>query len=140
MIRKFKTDDLNTVMKIWLETNIRTHDFIPASYWQGNFEAVKGMLPHAKIYIYEEEDIIQGFVGLTGNYIAGIFVAQNFQSQGVGKSLLEYCKNSHTELSLHVYKKNTRAVKFYLRESFAVLKEQTDESTGETEFDMNWTK
>jgi len=34
----------------------------------------------------------------------------------------------------------TRAVNFYLRESFMVSKEQTDENTGEIELAMNWAK
>ncbi|MBP1927187.1 hypothetical protein J2Z76_003060 [Sedimentibacter acidaminivorans] len=32
MIRKFNIDELETVMKIWLETNIATHDFISEDY------------------------------------------------------------------------------------------------------------
>jgi putative acetyltransferase len=28
MIRRFKIDDLDIVMKIWLESNIKAHDFI----------------------------------------------------------------------------------------------------------------
>jgi|ADurb_Val_02_Slu_FD_contig_31_443557_length_1925_multi_4_in_0_out_0_4 hypothetical protein len=41
MIRRFKIDDLDIVMKIWLESNIKAHDFISKSYWQGNYEVVK---------------------------------------------------------------------------------------------------
>ena len=32
MIRKFKTDDLEQVMELWLAKNISAHDFIPAKY------------------------------------------------------------------------------------------------------------
>ena len=140
MIREFKADDLDAVMEIWFQTNVEAHDFIPESYWRKNYESVKGMLPDAEIFIYEDGNIIHGFVGLMKDYIAGIFIKRNCQSQGIGKSLLAYCKGSHTKLSLHVYKKNTRAVNFYLRESFMVSKEQTDENTGEIELAMNWAK
>jgi putative acetyltransferase len=140
MIREFKSDELEIVMKIWLETNIRAHNFIPESYWRKNYETVKGTLPDATIIVYEDGHIIQGFVGLMGNYIAGIFVNEKCQSQGVGKALLDHIKENHAELSLHVYKKNVRAVKFYLRESFVVFNEQIDENTGEAELVMNWTK
>ncbi len=140
MIRKFRIDDLETVMKIWLETNISAHDFISESYWQGNYELVKKILPEAAIFVFEKDDVILGFIGLTENYIAGIFIDANSQSQGIGKALLDYVKKSHSALSLQVYKKNSSAVRFYLREDFVVLKEQTDENTGETELVMNWAK
>ncbi|MDF2985403.1 MAG: acetyltransferase [Eubacterium sp.] len=140
MIRKFKFEDLDIVMKIWLETNIKAHNFISSSYWQGNYEIVKEMLPNSEILVYEDNNTIQGFIGLMENYIAGIFINANNQSQGIGKSLLDHVKENHSELYLQVYKKNVGAVKFYLRESFAVAKEQNDENTGEVEIIMNWTK
>lgn len=140
MIRKFKIDELETLMKIWLETNIKAHDFINESYWQGNYEMVQGMLPDSTIFVYEDNHIVQGFVGLLGNYIAGIFVTANCQSKGIGKALLDYVKEECSELSLQVYKKNIRALQFYLREDFIVSKEQIDENTGEVELTMNWQK
>ena len=67
MIREFTANDLDVVMKIWLDTNTNAHDFIPASYWQGNFEEVKRMLPEADIFVYENNNAIQGFIGLMEN-------------------------------------------------------------------------
>lgn len=40
MIRSMKQSDLDPVALIWLDTNIKAHDFIPASYWRDHFEAV----------------------------------------------------------------------------------------------------
>jgi len=140
MIRKFKSDELDTVTKIWLETNIQAHAFINKSYWQGNYEMVKEMLPNSTIFVYEDNNIIQGFVGLIESYIAGIFITANSQSKGIGKALLDYAKEKHSELLLQVYKKNIRAVLFYLREGFTILKEQIDENTDEVELVMKWTK
>lgn len=127
-------------MKIWLKTNIAAHDFIPEDYWLGNYDMVKKMLPDATVFIYDENHVITGFIGLIENYIAGIFIDANNQSKGTGKALLDYAKKTHSELSLEVYKKNPRAVKFYLREGFSVSNEKTDNNTGESELTMNWTK
>ena len=74
------------------------------------------------------------------HYIAGIFTNPTCQSRGIGKALLDYAKETNSELSLQVYKRNERAVKFYLREGFHVINEQTDENTGETELVMKWEK
>lgn len=140
MIRKFEIDDLDAIMKIWLETNIEAHNFINKSYWQGSYAMVKEMLPDATIFVYEDNNIIQGFTGLMENYIAGIFINADSQSKGIGKALLDYIKANNSELLLHVYKKNIRAVRFYKRESFAVTEEQVDENTGEAELVMKWSR
>lgn len=140
MIRKFDSKDIDIIMSIWEEENIKAHNFISKAYWQNNFEYVKNVLPNAEIYVYEEENRIQGFIGLEHNYIAGIFVSSAFQSKGIGKQLLQYVKRMKNELTLNVYKKNVRAVQFYQRENFCIIRENIDESTNETEYEMVWKK
>lgn len=81
-----------------------------------------------------------GFVGMENHYIAGIFVKKQMQSKGIGKLLLGTCKKASSELSLHVYEKNKRAVKFYMGEGFKLLEKQVDEHTGEVEYFMKWCK
>lgn len=74
MIRAFKKQDLDRIMDLWLDTNTSAHSFIDSGYWASNYDSVKTMVPNATIYVYEENDIIQGFVGLADSYLAGIFV------------------------------------------------------------------
>lgn len=138
MIRNYQNQDLDEIMKLWLETNISAHSFINETYWQDNFAAVKEMMPKATLYVYEGEGIIQGFIGLNDSYIAGIFVSRSFQSRGIGKALLDYAKMQNKTLLLSVYEKNAGAINFYKREGFSVSKSQMDESTGETELCMNY--
>ncbi|WP_434297719.1 N-acetyltransferase [Clostridium sporogenes] len=140
MIRSYKIEDLNNVMNLWLDTNIEAHSFIDKTYWQDNYAMVKDVMPRATIYVYIQDNEIQAFIGLIGNYIEGIFVSNEFQSKGIGKALLDYTKVKNNELSLSVYKKNNRAVRFYLREGFSVTAEQIDENTGEIDFLMKWAK
>lgn len=52
--------------------------------------------------------------------------------------LLDYIKKQHSRLTLRVYAKNTRAVRFYQRESFRIQMEETDEMTGQKEYVMLW--
>ncbi len=138
MIRELQQADENRVADIWLETNLRAHGFIPAQYWYGNFEAVKELLPQAEVYVYETNQKIQGFVGVNGEYIEGIFVCPGMQSKGIGKLLLEHIKGRKSKLLLHVYRKNTRAIRFYQREGFEILCEGVDEATGEQDYTMTW--
>lgn len=83
---------------------------------------------------------IIGFIGLTDNYIAGIFVKEAAQSKGIGKQLLNYVKEFKSVLSLSVYQKNMRAISFYQREKFTIQSENMDDCTNEKEFIMNWSK
>lgn len=142
MIRILQKYDLDAVMQIWLETNIDAHDFIPEEYWTSNYMYVKAMLPQAEIYVFENDNTKQtdAFIGLTGHYIAGIFVKESARSKGIGKQLLDYAKERKTKLSLSVYQKNRRAVRFYQREHFIIQAENIDNETNEKEFKMVWHK
>ena len=142
MIRKFETQDLGTVMQIWLHGNLNAHAFIAASFWRGHFEMVRDLLLQAELYVHENEAPrqIDGFIGLTENHIEGIFVAKAARSKGIGKALLEYAKSRKPCLTLSVYQKNQRALAFYRREQFTVQSEGIDEDTSEAEIQMLWTR
>lgn len=140
MIRKLRESDLSAVMKIWLDTNIKSHNFVSKEYWTSNYEMVKEILPKSEIYVYEEEDtnLIDGFIGLLDSYLAGLFVKDTDQSKGIGRQLLDYAKSIKSEMTLSVYQKNIRAVHFYQREQFQIQSENIDDNTNEKEFIMIW--
>ena len=138
MIRELRKVDINKVAEIWLDTNIKTHYFISAQYWKSNFELVKELLLQATVYVYEDKQEIQGFIGLNDEYVEGIFVSGEMQSQGIGKILLNYAKNKRNKLHLNVYQKNARAISFYKREGFEIQHSGLDEATGEKDYVMTW--
>lgn len=138
MIRKLQNADMDRVAGIWLDANLRAHCFIPPQYWKSNFDPVKEMLPRAEVYAYENDREIWGFIGLNGEYIEGIFVSGEMQSRGIGKRLPDFVKTKKTELRLNVYQKNMRAIRFYQREGFKILREGMDEATGEKDYEMTW--
>lgn len=133
MIRKFENNDLAAIMQIWLNANIQAHSFIDQEYWKGNFEQVSTLLPQAEIYVYENNQTaqIEGFVGLSQDYIEGIFVKPESQSNGIGKQLLNYVKAIKNQLRLSVYAMNQRAIQFYRREQFSIQSEHMDQNTKE---------
>lgn len=138
MIRKLQKVDINRVADIWLKTNLKAHFFIPEQYWISNYEFVKELLPQTEVYVYEDDKMIQGFIGINDEYIEGIFVSDEMQSRGIGKMLLDYIKDKKDRLQLKVYQKNVRAMSFYQRERFTIQSEEMDEFTGEKEYVMNW--
>jgi len=140
LIRKYNEGDIDRIIQIWLDTNIRAHHFISSEYWRTNCEMVREMLPLAEIYVYEDDYTkqIDGFIGLNNDYIEGLFVKETMQSKGIGKQLINHVKKVKSILKLSVYQKNEKAAKFYLREKFSIQSETVDDNTGEKEFVMVW--
>ena len=140
MIRKFKKEDIDEVMEIWKNENIRTHNFISKEYWKNNYEYVKDILPNADIYVYIMNENIVGFIGVDNDHIEGIFVDINNQHNGIGTSLLNKIKEEKEKLNLSVYKKNINAIKFYKKNGFIITGESIDKNTDEIEYTMTWKK
>ena len=142
MVRQYSDNDIDAVMQIWLDTNIQAHHFIPSDYWRTNCNMVREMLPHAEIYVHEDDCTkqIDGFIGLNDDYIEGVFVKETMQAKGIGKQLLNHAKEFKSKLKLSVYQENEKAIKFYLREKFSIQSESVDDNTGEKEFIMVWNR
>lgn len=138
MIRELRRTDIDAVGALWLAANLQAHAFIAPGYWENALGAVKELLPQAEVYVDEVGGTILGFVGVNGEHIEGIFVAENARSRGIGKSLLDVLKAKKPDLCLNVYQKNERAIRFYLREGFAIHSEGLDEDTGEKDYMMVW--
>ena len=135
MIEELNKKDIDQIMDIWLKENKRTHIYIPEEHWDNHFEDVKKEILNAEIYVYKEKEEICGFIGLSNTYIAGIFVKKETdtyiagifvkakkQSMGIGRNLIQYCKSKYPELMLSVYVKNERAIAFYEKEEFKIVK------------------
>lgn len=140
MIRKINEDDIDIIMNIWLETNIKSHNFIDEKYWQENYNLVKNQyLPISQTYVFDENGDIKGFISiLDNNFIGALFVNLKFQNQGVGTKLIKYCQKIYNQLSLSVYKENTSAIKFYKKNNFKIISENKTSFPEHKEYEMNW--
>ena len=83
-------------------------------------------------------DYVEGTKTTPVGYLEGIFVKEVAQSKRIGKQLLDCAKEVKSTLRLSVYRKNEKAIKFYLREKFSIQSENVDDNTGEKEFVMVW--
>lgn len=137
-IQRFQLEQLDTCMKIWLEGNLQAHNFVPAEYWQTAAPSVREALPQAELWVDMDGETVRGFIGLQEGYIAGLFVDEGQQGQGVGGGLLAFCQRKHRLLSLEVYERNERAVRFYQKHGFQITEKRTDEHTGESVYRMIW--
>lgn len=138
MIRQLQNKDIDKIMEIWLESTIDAHKFISKEYWNENYNIVKDVyIPISKTFIYEDNDDIRGFISIINNdFIGALFVEKNYQSQGIGKSLIDYAKNLYDNLSLAVYKENEKALEFYKKMGFKIISENINEDTNCVEYIM----
>lgn len=139
MIKELDVSKIDSVMKIWIEANIIAHDFISEDYWKSNYDFVKKVLPESTVFVYEDDGEIRGFIGIMEkSYIAGLFVANQYQSNGIGSRLIEKCKEYYPVLKLDVYAKNLKAVNFYKKHGFKIEQEKENDETKEIEYSMIW--
>lgn len=138
MIRKYNSNDLDSVLEIWLEASVKAHDFVPADFWGAQLENMRKIyIPASEVFVYEIESKIVGFYALYESTLAAIFVFSEFQGKGIGKQLLSHAKTQTAILSLSVYKENQASYQFYLSQGFAVVSEQLDEHTGHPDYTMS---
>ena len=140
MIRLFSLDDLDDVMRIWLDCNLEVHNFIYKDYFISNYSYVKEQMKQSNIFVYENNGKILGFIGIDNGFIQGIFVSKTSRSKGIGKKLIDYCKEKNSTLSLKVYEKNKRAINFYKNQEFRIYSKSVDIQTQQVEYDMVWEK
>ena len=138
MIRNFKASDLDQIMSLWLETNLHAHDFIEPSYWMDNEEKVRTMLPTAELYVWEEDGMIYGFIGIIEGFVGGLFVQKDQHRKGIGTQLMAYVKNIYPTLTLCVYEKNGQATSFYKKEGFVLAERKKGTPKDEIELVMVW--
>lgn len=141
MVRESKPEDTEAILRIWLETSVKAHDFMPSSFWEGQVAAMRDTyLPSADTYVYTDPATgeIAGFVSLLDQTIAALFVHPSAQQKGIGKQLMRWAKQKHDRLMLQVYAENAGALAFYKKQGFRIRRKQIDESTGHPEYVMDF--
>ncbi|KAA2275081.1 GNAT family N-acetyltransferase [Staphylococcus haemolyticus] len=142
MIEHLKKKNRKTIKvlgNIWLNANLDTHTFIDSIYWIDNYSNVLDSLKDADVYVYKENEQIVAFCGLIDNYIAGLFVKEEYRNKGIGHALIKHLQSEYDHLSLEVFEQNNRAVHFY--ESLGFIKmESSVDKTNHTQSLMQWKK
>lgn len=139
-IRKLRTEEIDEVMRIWLESTVKAHDFIEKEYWEKNYNVVKEFyIPMAETFVYYEDRKIKGFTSIIDKeFIGALFVDVQNQGLGIGGKLLDYVKAKYKNVNLAVYKMNEKAVEFYKNNGFKIIKEQENEDSGFVEYIMEY--
>ena len=139
MIRAFKEEDTEAVIRLWLEASILSHSYIDKPYWEENADAMRTLyLPLSEVVVDEDKDTgeVVAFIAFVEDYLAALFVAPAHQKKGVGSRLLALAKKMRDTLELSVYAENERAVAFYRKNGFRMTDKRIEEMTGHTELLM----
>lgn len=75
------------------------------------------------ILVYDD-GIIKGFIQMNFTEICKIYVDTFFQSEGIGKQIIEYAINEWNANNLWALEKNERAISFYKKHGFNLTGEK----------------
>lgn len=139
MIRKITNDDLTSVMTIWVKGNFKGNSFIEKDYWLEIYNETKEKFMDVyDTYVFVEENVIKGFVSIKDKKIKAIYVNPSFIRNGIGKKLINFCKNKYDTLILEVYEKNINAILFFSNLGFKNKKIDIEKIHNEKIFIMEW--
>lgn len=139
MIRKITNDDLTSVMAIWVKGNFKGNSFIEKDYWLEIYNETKEKFMNVyDTYVFVEENVIKGFVSIKDKEIKAIYVSPSFIRNGIGKKLINFCKNKYETLILEVYEKNINAILFFSNLGFKNKKIDIEKAHNEKIFIMEW--
>lgn len=139
MIRKITNDDLTSVMTIWVKGNFKGNSFIEKDYWLEIYNETKEKFMDVyDTYVFVEENVIKGFVSIKDKKIKAIYVNPSFIRNGIGKKLINFCKNKYDTLILEVYEKNINAILFFSNLGFKNKKIDIEKVHNEKIFIMEW--
>lgn len=137
MIREFITSDMDGVLRIWLESSVKAHDFVDRAFWESKLDDMRNIyIPASETYVYESDSEVKGFFSLHDDTLAAIFVAPGCQGEGIGQKLMTKVKSLRERIILNVYRENQKAVAFYKRCGFREVSEKKDSHTGHVELVM----
>ncbi len=132
MIRKHVENDLEQIMKVWYESSTLAHPFLNSEFVEKVKSDMRSIyIPNSETWVYENESIVVGFISMIGEEIGGLFVLQEYHSQGIGTKLVNFVSELHDKLEVEVFKKNKIGRSFYNKYGFTIIKESTHEESGE---------
>ena len=124
MIRKYNEIEIPILLDIWEQASKVAHPFLDDEFSQMVKKAMREMyLPNSDTWVYEESNVILGFISMVENEIGGLFVDPKNHSKGIGTALINHIKQFHTTLEVEVFKQNIIGKPFYEKFGFQPINE-----------------
>jgi putative acetyltransferase len=122
MIRKREEKHNNEIINVWYEASSLAHPFLEADFVEKAKKDLRDIyIPNTETWVYEDNNAVIGFISMLGNEIGGLFVLPNNHFKGIGTQLVNFIKESQSELDVEVFEKNAIGRAFYEKYGFAQI-------------------
>ena len=122
MIRKREEKHNNEIINVWYEASSLAHPFLEADFVEKAKKDLRAIyIPNTETWVYEDNNAVIGFISMLGNEIGGLFVLPNNHFKGIGTQLVNFIKESHSELDVEVFEKNAIGRAFYEKYGFVQI-------------------
>lgn len=124
MIRKREEKDNDAIMSVWCEASDLAHPFLSADFTEKAKKDMRNIyIPNSETWVFEDNNVVVGFISMLGNEIGGLFVSPDNHFKGIGTQLVNFVKEFHNELEVEVFEKNTIGRAFYKKYGFTLIKQ-----------------
>lgn len=128
MIKLFTGNDFSEIISLWERSVEATHHFLAKEDLDFYKSLVPQFFPQAKaMYIFEEDGILKGFLGVSDEEIDMLFVDPIYFGKSIGKQLLMYAIEELQLSKIDVNEQNINAYEFYQHFGFRLIsRSETD--------------
>lgn len=129
-IRRYRPEDEDEVIRVWLASTIRGQSFLPEEHWRAMEPEIRELQAVADVWVVEERGEIVAFMAMLDDLIGGLFTQPDHQGRGYGRALVELAHELHDPVFVEVFEVNERARAFYRARGFVEHETRIDEGSG----------
>jgi putative acetyltransferase len=130
MIRSVEVSDYPRLIEIWEDSVSNTHDFLKEEDFHFYKRMLPSYFPHVKLFGYERNGSLIGFMGVTDDSIEMLFIENKHRGTGAGKEQVFYAiKNLHIQ-KVDVNEQNSQAAGLYKHIGFKVYGKSESDAEG----------
>jgi ribosomal protein S18 acetylase RimI-like enzyme len=142
-IRPARLDEYDEVARVWMESWVSTGLEDASNYLLANLRARVPMEIEKgwSLYVADDNGRIAAMLALhlPDRYLDQLFVAPEYQGNGLGRQLLAFTRNHlPDEIWLRCVRENDKAWRWYEREGFVFEKQEVESKTGFTMKYYRW--
>lgn len=114
------SSQFNEIIAVWESSVSATHDFLTEeNISELKIAILEQYLPQLAVYVaMDEDDQVNGFLGVSENKLEMLFISQQNRGHGTGKKLLNFALEQLSINEVDVNEQNPQAVGFYKHMGF----------------------
>lgn len=137
MIRRYNSEDTDTLIAIWERAEAVAHPFLPVAVRNRVRDDMRNLyLPKAETWVLEQDGKPVGFIAMAGTEIGGLFLDPPHHGKGMGRQMVDHVVALKGPLTVEVFKENRIGLPFYQRYGFQLREEGIFEPSGDVTYKM----